>query len=210
MLLMRFIVVYTHSCGIDRGEAVGSSWKTTSDSCCEKTVCVLGCVQPPLRNKYQSVMYIILKTSHLLEELEHRRIKWSGLREAREFLDNDVGMSNNQPLRVYLLWSTIIVLYSIDEVPRLHIENFHCNIEGRVLHDACVKVRGRDKLAGRHHGSGWDSSHDDRVARPLLNLQTVRQWEILVNTEVDEVVLGRKRWNLARCSHTQSVKYEWK
>ena len=130
-----------------------------------------------------------------LEESENSRIRNLGRRERVHLLDDKVAMARDDALAIQLLRRGKVVLLRIHEVPRVQILDRHCDGERRVgLQN--VEVLRVCELGSGHLCAGGNIAHRGRVTRASLNLLAVGNR--LADAEVDEVIGGRQRGDLAR------------
>ena len=123
-----------------------------------------------------------------LEEHELGRVRRRRAVEAGEFVDHDVGVTLDIPLRVHLLGRGEVVLGRVHEVARLEIDDRHLDREVRVRLDR-GPVCWHDELGRRHVGHCGEYAHRRRVARPRLDLGAIREGEVRDRgAKVDEVV----------------------
>ena len=105
-------------------------------------------------------------------------------------------MSDDVSLSIHLLRCAVVVALSVDEVTRLNVVDRHLDRERLICGDRIV-VLGEDELRGRHVRRCSNDTHWSRVARAGLDLLAVRDGLVDGQAEVDEVVRGCERGNLA-------------
>ena len=71
--------------------------------------------------------------------------------------------------------------------------NGHLNGERCVFHECVISIGGEDKLGSWHVSRRNNMAHWNRVAASSLDLLTIGQRDLLCQTEVYEVVVGRER-----------------
>jgi hypothetical protein len=120
----------------------------------------------------------------------------SGL-ESIDFLDNDVGVTDEGTGVVDLLRGSIVVLLSVDEITRDQVVDLHLDSEGRIGLEGLEVLRELELRAG-HLVGGEDAANDGRVAAATTDLLTVGEGDLLGSAEVDEVVLRGEGRNLTR------------
>lgn len=113
-----------------------------------------------------------------------------------------MGMSLDLAIPVQLLGSSKVVGLSVDEESNLHTLNCHGDREGSVGLDG-TKVLGSDELGGRHAVNTGDATNGYGVAGASSDLLAIG--DELTSAEVDEVVGGGERWDLANCGNALSV-----
>ena len=122
------------------------------------------------------------------EEHELGRVRRRRAVEAGEFVDHDVRVALDIPLRVHLLGRGEVVFRRVHEVSRFEIDDCHLYREVGVGLER-GPIRWHDELGRRHVRRRGEYAHRRRVARPGLDLGAVRKGEVRDRrAEVDEVV----------------------
>lgn len=133
---------------------------------------------------------------HALEESKDVRVQNLGRRHRINRLDGIVGVTDDIALGIHLLWRGVVVRLGIHEVPRFQVVERHFDRERRVgLHGA--EVRGKYKFGRGHVCGGRNHAHRDHVTRAGLDLLAIGERLIDRKTEIDKVIAGGQRGDLA-------------
>lgn len=170
---------------VDRGELVGTSGEAVGDIGSQDAI-HRSCVQTE-------------------EECELGRVGGSGLCNGGKLLDNDMGVSYDQALSVKLLGRGEIVGLRVHKVTGLQVADRHGDSKGRVRSGDVNQIGGELKLRRRHGSGRRNLTHRSRIARPGLNLLTIRDGLIRRGTEVDVVVRRCQGSNLAGFLYSLAV-----
>jgi len=123
-----------------------------------------------------------------LEKGKFRRIGRRDLSEISEQFDNDVGMSDNETLRIHLLWRRKVVLLSVDKVTKFDVVCVQNNRESSIGLDGTKVLRECEFGAG-HGGRCWYDTDWGIVARARGDLLSIGQREVgSVEAVIDKVV----------------------
>jgi hypothetical protein len=124
---------------------------------------------------------------HSFEKRENGGIQGLGRSEGGDCLDSEVSVANDVTLRVDLLGSGIVVLFSIYEVPGFKVVDRHLNVESGVGLEI-LTVCGGHKLSRRHICGRGNDTHRSGVTRTTLDLLAIRKRLICGEAEIDKVV----------------------
>ena len=128
-----------------------------------------------------------------------------GLVQGCELFHDDMRVADDLALLIELLGSRKKVLLGVDKCTSLHVLDVHLDRERRVRLDGS-KVDGESEFGGRHVVGTWDNTHGRRVARTGGDLLSVGDGKVgYGQTEVDKVVLGSERRDLACCGYVLAV-----
>ena len=162
--------------GVDRGETVGTSRKTSGDISSEDVIHSLAV--------------------ETLEEGEAGRVCRGRLLKRVDRLDDDVRVALDLALCVDLLGRGEVVLIRVHEVAGLKVVDCHLDRELGVRLDR-LEVHRELELARWHVRRGRDDTHGRGVARTRLDLLAVCDRQVgHRQAEVDEVVRRRERCDL--------------
>ena len=107
-----------------------------------------------------------------------------------------MGVADGVVRGIQLLWCAIVARVRIGEKARCQMFDCHCDLKSCVCL-YCVQILGHDKLRGRHVCRRGDHTHRGGIARTRRDLLTVCKGQVNGQAEIDEVVGGRQRRNLA-------------
>lgn len=139
-----------------------------------------------------------LAVERCIQALEKRKlgwIRWVGIVERLDGLNDQVRVSDQDALVVHLGRCSVIVGLRIRKRTRLQVANLELGGE-RLIGGNLGKVAWEDEFGRGELVLGNDTAHWNDVARAFTNLLAIGQRNVLSEAKVDEIVRARQRPDL--------------
>jgi len=115
------------------------------------------------------------------------RVRWRGLAESCQMLNNDMGMPDNVPICVGSGGAGHVSMIRTRERTRLEV--IDCDPHGeRLVPRYRSKVRGENEFGRGHVVHAWNDAYRGGVTRPASNLRTIGQRLVHGHAEINPVV----------------------